>query len=48
MDRTQVVLSAGAIRRQEEFTRRIAALHRQRAHPPLAMVDTYGCPNVRV
>ena len=43
MDRTQVVLSAGAIRRQEEFTRRIAALHRQRAHPPLAMVDTYGC-----
>ncbi len=43
MERTQVVLPAGAIRRQEEFTRRLAALHRQRGRQTLAMVDTYGC-----
>lgn len=43
MDRTQVVLPAGAIRRQEEFTRRLAALLDRRARRPLAMVDTYGC-----
>ena len=43
MERTQVVLPAGAIQRQEEFTRRIAALHQQKGRQPLAMVDTYGC-----
>jgi len=43
VDRTQVVLPAGAIQRQEEYTRRLAALHRQRDHQPLAMVETYGC-----
>ena len=43
MERTQVVLPAEAIRRQEEFTRRIAALHQQKGRQPLAMVDTYGC-----
>ena len=43
MERTQVVLPAEAIRRQEEFTRRIASLHRQKGRQPLAMVDTYGC-----
>lgn len=48
MDRTQVVLPAGEIRRQEEFTRRLAALLRRPDRQLLAMVDTYGCPNVRV
>ena len=43
MERTQVVLPAGDIRRQEEFIRRIAERHQRRDHPPLAMVDTYGC-----
>ena len=43
MERTQVVLPAGEIRRQEKFTRRIAALHQQKGRQPLAMVDTYGC-----
>ena len=43
MDRTQVVLPAGAVRRQEEFTQRLAALYHQRDRQPLAMVDTYGC-----
>ena len=43
MDRTQVVLPAGEIRRQEEFTRRLAALLRRPDRQLLAMVDTYGC-----
>ena len=43
MDRTQVVLPAGDIRRQEEFTRRLAALLRRPDRQPMAMVDTYGC-----
>ena len=43
MERTQVVLPAGDIRRQEEFIRRIAERHQRRDHPPRAMVDTYGC-----
>ncbi|MBD5153542.1 MAG: tRNA (N6-isopentenyl adenosine(37)-C2)-methylthiotransferase MiaB [Oscillibacter sp.] len=43
LDRTQVVLPAGAVRRQEEFTQRLAALYHQRDRQPLAMVDTYGC-----
>lgn len=48
MDRTQVVLPAGDVRRQEGFTRRLAALLRRPDRQPMAMVDTYGCPNVRV
>jgi len=43
LDRTQVVLPAGEIRRQEEFTRRLAALLRRPDRQLLAMVDTYGC-----
>ncbi len=43
LDRTQVVLPAGAIRRQEEFTRRMAAFFDRAPRRPLAMVDTYGC-----
>ena len=43
MDRTQVVLPAEDIRRQEEFTRRLAALLRRPDRQPMAMVDTYGC-----
>ena len=43
MDRTQVVLPAGEMDRQREFTRRIAALHTQRPRQVMAMVDTYGC-----
>ena len=43
MDRTHVVLPAGEIDRQREFTRRAAALLRQRGRRILAMVDTYGC-----
>ena len=43
MDRTQVVLPAEAIRRQETYTKRLAALHAQKGRQVLAMVDTYGC-----
>lgn len=38
-----MVLPAGEIRRQEEFTRRLAALLRRPDRQLLAMVDTYGC-----
>ena len=43
MERTQVVIPAGEISRQREFTARLAALHQQRERRPLAMVETYGC-----
>ncbi|MBD5160923.1 MAG: tRNA (N6-isopentenyl adenosine(37)-C2)-methylthiotransferase MiaB [Oscillibacter sp.] len=43
LDRTQVILPAGAVRRQEAYTGRLAALYRRKDRPPLAMVDTYGC-----
>lgn len=43
MDRTQVVLPAEAVRRQEAYTKRLAALHGQKGRQVLAMVDTYGC-----
>ena len=43
MERTQVVIPAGEIDRQREFTARLAALHQQRERRPLAMVETYGC-----
>ena len=43
MDRSQVVLPAGDIRRQKAFSQRLAALHQQWGRLPLAMVDTYGC-----
>ena len=43
MERTQVVIPAGEMDRQREFTARLAALHQQRERLPLAMVETYGC-----
>ena len=43
MERTQVVIPAGEMDRQREFTARLAALHQQRERRPLAMVETYGC-----
>ncbi len=48
MDRTHVVLPAEDIRRQKDFIDRLASIYCRREHPPMAMVDTYGCPNVRV
>jgi len=43
LERTQVVIPAGEMDRQREFTARLAALHQQRERRPLAMVETYGC-----
>ena len=43
MERTKVVLPAEAIRQQEAFTARLAALNRQQERQPLALVETYGC-----
>lgn len=48
MDRTQVVIPAGEIQRQRDFTARDAALFSRLGREPRAFVDTYGCPNVRV
>ena len=47
MERTDVVIPAGEIERQRTFSQRMAALLAGRRQP-MAMVDTYGCPNVRV
>ena len=43
MDRSQVVVPAGEIERQREFTRKLAGLYRALDHQPMALVDTYGC-----
>ena len=43
MDRREVVVPAGDMDRQRDYTQRLAALFQQLGHPPLAMVDTYGC-----
>ena len=43
LERTKVVLPAEAIRQQEAFTARLAALNRQQERQPLALVETYGC-----
>lgn len=37
-----------AVARQREFCQKIAELTAARSAQPLAFVDTYGCPNVRV
>ena len=43
MDRSQVVIPAGEIARQRDFTQKLAELYSQLDHQPMAMVDTYGC-----
>ena len=43
MERAQVVIPAEDIRRQREFTDKIAEVHAARGHSPKAFVDTYGC-----
>ena len=43
MERTQVVVPAGEIERQRDFIRKTAQELARRGHPPLAVVDTYGC-----
>ena len=43
MDRREVVVPAGDMDRQRDYTQRLSALFQQLGHPPLAMVDTYGC-----
>ena len=43
MNRKEVVIPAGEIARQREFTDKLAAMSAQGGRTPLAMVDTFGC-----
>ena len=43
MERTQAVVPAGEIQRQRGIITQIAGELSRLDHPPLAMVDTYGC-----
>ena len=43
MDRKEVLIPQEQLERQREFEQKIRALHEERAVPPLAMVDTFGC-----
>lgn len=47
MERTTVI-SPADVEQQLEHCRAVARLTAQWAQKPLAFVDTYGCPNVRV
>ena len=46
MERTTTVISQADIDRQLDFCRQAAAVTAQLPTPPLAFVDTYGCPLV--
>ena len=48
MKRTTPVIPAEDIQRQKEYCAQLCALNSCLPSPPLAYVDTYGCPNVRV
>ena len=43
MDRKEVLIPQEQLERQREFEQKIRVLHEDRAVPPLAMVDTFGC-----
>lgn len=47
MKRTTLI-SPADVDRQLEHCRAVAALAAQWPDKPLAFVDTYGCPNIRV
>ncbi len=47
MERTTVI-SPAEIEKQLEYCAAVARLTAQWPEKPLAFVDTYGCPNVRV
>ncbi len=46
MEQTSTFISPEAVRRQLDCCREIAARNAGLPQPPLAFVDTYGCPNV--
>lgn len=48
MERKTPVIPAEDIQKQKEYCAEIRALNQQLAGTPLAYVDTYGCPLVRV
>lgn len=47
MERTTLI-SPAEIEKQLDFCRSVARLTARWEEKPLAFVDTYGCPNVRV
>ena len=48
MERTTTVISPEQVEAQLEYCRAVAQIFARRQEAPLAFVDTYGCPNVRV
>ena len=46
MERTTTIIPQADIDRQLSFCREIAQINAARPQPPLAFVDTYGCPLV--
>ncbi len=48
MKREEVIVPREEIARQGEFQERIKAMFAARGAHPLARVETFGCPNVRV
>ena len=47
-NQTATRISPEEIQRQNDLCRQIAQLQQSLDTPPLALVQTYGCPNVRV
>lgn len=48
MEREKVLVPEADLERQREFEERIRRLFAAREAHPRALVDTFGCPNVRV
>ncbi len=46
MEQTTRTIPPEAVRRQLDCCQEVAALLAGQPEPPLAFVDTYGCPNV--
>lgn len=48
MKREEIIVPEAEIARQRDFQERIKAMFAARGAHPLACVETFGCPNVRV
>lgn len=48
MERSKVLISEAEIDRQRSFQARIRDMFALRQAHPLACLETFGCPNVRV
>lgn len=48
MKREDIIVPEGEIARQRDFQENVRAMFAARGAHPLARVETFGCPNVRV